>query len=115
MSERTKGYWKIDKVATAGGAPIIVSDKCWLGGKRKIAKVLYHYGSEDPEVSPNAKFICLAVNYHDRLVEALNAISVKIVEQCNCCKPTSTSCISCHLIGIPSSIKTLLTEIEKER
>jgi hypothetical protein len=71
MSERTKGNWKIDKIATAGGAPIIVSDKCWLGGKRQIAKVLYHSGSEDPEVYPNAKFICLAANYHDRLVEAL--------------------------------------------
>jgi len=66
----TKGQWYIDKELTDKGAPIIVSDTCWTGRKRQIAKVLYHIGSEDPEVQANARRICQCVNSHDALMEA---------------------------------------------
>jgi len=113
MTERTKGFWKIDKIATAGGAPIIVSDKCWLGGKRHIAKVLYHSGSEDPEVYPNAKFICLAVNYHDRLVEALKETVKQISMACETKDCRGIKCSGC-VLKLNSSTRELLSEIKKE-
>lgn len=66
----TKGEWKIDKELTAGGAPIIVSNTCWQNRKREIAKVLYAFGSEDPEVQANADRIVNCVNSHDDLLKA---------------------------------------------
>ena len=56
----TEGDWYIDKKLTDNGAPIIVSDTCWRNEKRQIAKVLYHSGSEDPEVDDNARLIAAA-------------------------------------------------------
>lgn len=48
-----------------------MSETCWLGNRREVAKVLYHSGSEDPEVRANARLIVRAVNGHQALVDAL--------------------------------------------
>ena len=63
----TDGEWAIDKALTDGGAPIIVSDTCWLGNKRVIATVMYHNGSEDPEVIANAQLIAAAPDMYEAL------------------------------------------------
>jgi len=56
----TKSKWYIDRKLTNHGALMIVSDNCWLGRKRPVAKVLYYSGSEDPEVQANAQLIAAA-------------------------------------------------------
>jgi len=61
----TPGPWKVDKVTRYIGAPEIVSDR------RRIAKVLYHGGSEDHEVDDNAAYIVQACNAYPALLEAL--------------------------------------------
>ena len=66
--------YHIDKLVAVNGAPIIVAPTCWMGSKRVIAIVIHHYGSEDPEVKPNAEFIVRACNAHYKLVEALEAL-----------------------------------------
>jgi len=76
--EHTKLPWRIDRMATDGGAPIIVADECWLHRTRTIAKVLYEYGSEDPEVLSNAAFIVKACNCHDELLEALKRCRLEL-------------------------------------
>ena len=64
--------WNIDN--TDYGAPLIRAKTCWMKGSRDVAKVLYHYGSEDPEVDQNAAFIVRACNAHEELVEALRGM-----------------------------------------
>jgi len=56
--------WKIDKVTQYIGAPEIIADR------RRIAKVLYHGGSEDREVDDNAAYIVQACNAYPALLEA---------------------------------------------
>ena len=61
----TPGPWLDDRSRGSryGAAPIIVADQCWRGNQtREIAKVLFHGGSEDPEVNANAVLIVAAVN-----------------------------------------------------
>lgn len=66
MSEtkHTPGPWRNDpaKGSAVGAAPVIVADTCWRGTTREIAKVLFHGGSEDPEVQANARRIVACVN-----------------------------------------------------
>ena len=64
--------WTVD--LKEHGAPIIRAKTCWLGRSREVAKVLYTYGSEDPEVRENARLIVQAVNSHAALIEALQAV-----------------------------------------
>ena len=58
--------WKVKKFSNA--APVIVGEG-WMGARR-IAKVLYEGGSEDPEVHANAVLIAAAPD----MLEALKAI-----------------------------------------
>lgn len=53
----TPGPWRIDKVRTMNGAPIITASNSWMGNTRELCKVLYHGGSEDPEVMGNAALL----------------------------------------------------------
>ena len=50
-TQHTPGPWF---VGSTGGAPEVLSKE------RRIAKVLYHIGSEDTEVFPNARLIATA-------------------------------------------------------
>lgn len=68
MSKHTPRPWGIDALETAGGAPVIVAKTCWRNKPRRIAKVLYEFGSEDPEVAANAEHIVACVNSHDDLL-----------------------------------------------
>lgn len=61
--------YRIDRVLTENGAPIITSDTRWGERPRVIAKVMYHGGSEDPEVEANAEFIVRACNVYDRMLK----------------------------------------------
>ena len=75
MKSGTELPWRIDRYKTAGGAPIIVGISSWHKcQEREVAKVLYAWGSEDPEVEPNAAYIVHACNAHPKLVDALNRI-----------------------------------------
>jgi len=61
----TPGPWLDDRARGSrhGAAPVIVADKCWRGNQtREVAKVLFHGGSEDPEVQANAALIVAAIN-----------------------------------------------------
>ncbi len=64
MSEtkHTPGPWANDpdRGSAHGAAPVIVAASCWRGDRREVAKVLYHAGSEDPEVLANARLIAAA-------------------------------------------------------
>lgn len=66
----TKGPWRWDKRLSDGGAPMIVAhdnrsaahaafraERGIPPRERPIAKVLFHVGSEDPEVHANARLI----------------------------------------------------------
>lgn len=61
----TPGPWRIDKGL---GAPEIISDN------RRIARVLYHLGSEDREVDSNARLIAAVPELLETCQDALNAI-----------------------------------------
>jgi len=67
--EHTPGPWAISEFATQNGAPIIRAGTCWRKQPRDIAKVVYHAGSEDPEVTANAHLIVTA----PELLEACEA------------------------------------------
>jgi hypothetical protein len=65
MKKPTPGPWRDDpdRGSGFGAAPIIVADDCWRRREtREVAKVLFHSGSEDPEVFANAALIVAAVN-----------------------------------------------------
>jgi hypothetical protein len=68
MNKHTPGPWRVDKVLTDLGAPMVVSYK------RVIAKVLYSGGSEDPAVHSNALLISAAPD----LLEALEYLTKQI-------------------------------------
>lgn len=76
----TKGEWYLDKVASCNGAPIIRSPICQLGNSRDVAKVLYHSGSEDPEVHANAIFIA---TFNPALVTELLGELARLRQQVN--------------------------------
>ena len=54
MAEHTPGPWHI--IQRGLGAPEVISSE----SGRRIAKVLYHTGSEDEQVMPNARLIVAA-------------------------------------------------------
>ncbi len=83
-TEHTELPWYLDKNSLlSAAAPVIVSDTCWKGRKREIARVLYHDGSEDPEVIANAEFIVKACNSHEDLLEALHvALEFAVAVSC---------------------------------
>lgn len=58
--KHTPGPWRGDKVRTDGGAPAIRAVNGYRGQDRQIATVLFHGGSEDPEVHANAALIASA-------------------------------------------------------
>ena len=72
MSERTKGKWEyeVDEfgVATIYHIGKLISEKDW--------RTFICNTSET-----NASFICLACNYHDRLVDALKKIASRTVDE----------------------------------
>jgi len=70
----TKGEWRIDKELTDNGAPVIVSNTCWLNRKREIAKALYAFGSEDPEVQDNARLIAAAPKLDNACNEVIDIL-----------------------------------------
>lgn len=76
MTAHTPGPWRHDRALSDGGAPMITADRGWMGLPRRIAKVLYEGGSEDPEVMANARLIESATD----LYAALSAL----VEPCEC-------------------------------
>lgn len=51
MTSFTPGPWTWDKRESAGGAPVIGTDR------RRVATVWFHNGSDDPEVHDNARLI----------------------------------------------------------
>lgn len=59
--------WRLEQTAHTT-APVIVGTSPFTGGERRIARVLYEVGSEDPEVWDNARKIVAAVNSHDDLL-----------------------------------------------
>jgi len=59
MNKPTPGWWRIQ---SGLGAPLIIARSNWLNRNREIAQVRYEFGSEDPEVHPNASLIVAAVN-----------------------------------------------------
>lgn len=87
MSEHTPGPWRHDKARSMGGAPVVTGDTCWLGNVRVVAKVIYHNGSEDPEVEANAALIAAAPD----LLEALEKI-VEYIEDKKHIYFTNTEC-----------------------
>lgn len=73
--------WYIDVEGSAGGAPIIVGRSSWrferdgvTGRNRAVAKVLYEWGSEDPEVNQNARYIVHACNMYEEMYKVLKTI-----------------------------------------
>ena len=62
MSKHSSGTWRLKENNHA--APEIVTDE------RVIARVLYHGGSEDPEVDANARVLVAA----KQMLEALEAV-----------------------------------------
>lgn len=71
MAHTPTPWWTLP-TPTPGAAPEIMGAG-WRGGRR-IAKVLYDRGSEDPEVHDNAAFIVTACNAHDDLLAACKAL-----------------------------------------
>ena len=69
----TPGPWCIDDYKTAGGAPVICSNDCWRKTKRRVAKALYEFGSEDPEVAHNARLIAAAPELLEALKDLVEA------------------------------------------
>ncbi len=70
--KHTSGPWTIDTPVI--GAPII-SGKGWMG-ERRIAKVLYEGGLEDPEVRGNALLVVAALDSHKANKEALALLDI---------------------------------------
>jgi len=65
ISKRTKGEWSVSNFLNE------CSIYC-ASQKKGIAKMPYHiFDYKEEEVEANAAFICLAVNNHDKLIEAL--------------------------------------------
>jgi len=60
MQKHSGGEWSIDEEQTMGGAPIICASESYLGRSRRVAKVLFEGGSEDPEVHANARLLVIA-------------------------------------------------------
>lgn len=77
MTAHTPGPWRHDRALSDGGAPMIVADQGWMGVlPRRIAKVLYEGGSEDPQVHANARLIEAAPDLYAALSD--------LVEPCEC-------------------------------
>ncbi len=71
--KHTPGPWGINP-QSIGGAPEITAPTSWIG-VRRIAKVLYEGGSEDPEVHANAQLIKAAPDLLEACLFAFKVLS----------------------------------------
>ena len=107
----TPGPWGLEQT-THAVSPVIMGESPFTGGPRRIARVLYEVGSEDPEVWANARRIVTAVNSFDALVAACDNAQAALQRHCDdACK--DDRCDACGHGSILRQVKAAIAKAKE--